>query len=119
MRGKVGIDAYVGDDDTCADLSREHVDRRTAAQEVEHHLSGHLARISTHTFGRDTMVGRQRENDSRLQWGIDPTCNAGEPHREILEPPEAARGLGQPRLTRGSESHRSLVQRQDRHAEVR
>src|SRR5207245_4755819 len=43
------------------------------------------------------------------------TRHARKPHREVLEPAEAPRGLGQPRLTSRSLFHRSFVQRLNRH----
>jgi len=43
--GQVAVDAEVRDPDGGADLTGQDVDRRTAGQEVGHHLGGDLGRI--------------------------------------------------------------------------
>ena len=74
------------------DLAREHVDRGAAAQEVLDHLRGHRLRIGAHALGRDPVVGGERE-DHRVSIRGGLSGDHDQPHRELLEPPEAPRRL--------------------------
>ena len=53
-------DAGVDDDETCADLAGEHVDRGTACSEVGEHLPRDLLGIRAHALGGDAVVTGRR-----------------------------------------------------------
>ena len=117
MRWKISIDADVRHDDARVSMPREHVDRRAAAQEVEHHLRCDLAWIRADTFRGDAVVGREREDDGVLERWVEAAGHPGEADRQFLQHPKAACGFGQLRLTRHSLAHRLLIEGRDRHLE--
>src|SRR5262249_60823240 len=85
-------DAEVGDDDARARLAGEHVDRRTAADEVLDHLRGDDLGIGAHALGDDAVVGGEGEDD-RTRDARRTAVHGGEPYRDLLQPPETPRSL--------------------------
>ena len=88
-------DAEVRDHDSRARLAREHVDRRAPAQEVLDHLRGDDLGIGAHALRGHAVVGGEREHDGMRSTLGAPPRSAREPHRDLLEPAEAARRLGE------------------------
>ena len=95
MGGERAGHSEIGDDDLGARLAREHIDRGAAAQEVLDHLRRHDLRVGAHPFGDDAVIAGQREDHRPAQPGRAAARDLGEPPRQLLEAPEAARGLGE------------------------
>ncbi len=85
----------VRDDDLGARPAGEHIDRGAAAQEVLDHLRRHDLRVGAHPFGDDAVIAGQREDHRPAQPGWAAARDLGEAPRQLLEAPEAARGLGE------------------------
>src|SRR2546427_10270829 len=87
--------ADVHDTHLSADVSREPVAPGPAAQEIQHHLSGHGARI-----GADALVGHAVigcEGEDRRAWKFR-TLFPGDGRiqgRQFLQPPQASDRLGE------------------------
>ena len=61
----VACDADIDDADVGAGLSRQHVDRRAAAQEVADHLRGHGGWIRTDALGSDAVIRGEDDDAAR------------------------------------------------------
>ena len=115
MIRQIGIDPEVGDHHARPEKARQHVDRRAAGKEVEDHLRRHLSRIRAHPLGRDTVVGGERKHDAMLEGWTELAAHTRQIDRKLLQPAEAAGGLGEAVLSLACLLPGILVDRWDVH----
>ena len=85
---QVGVDAHVGDQHAGADVAADHVDRRAAGGEVEHHAGRDLGREGADALGGDAVVGGHHGDGLVLDDGLRLALDAGELDGQRLEAAE-------------------------------
>ena len=95
MLGQRSGDAEVGDDDAGAGVASQHVDGGSAADEVLDHLRRDDLGVGAHALLHDAVITGQGEDDGMLDRGRAPARDLGKAARQLLEPPQASRRLGE------------------------
>src|SRR5262249_33631753 len=92
----------------------QHVDGGPATKEIEHHLVSDFGWIRAYTFGGYTVVRRDYVYPLLLNAGRDRFCDCGNSSPNLLEVSEAARRVGQAKMTCRGSGEPALVDRFDR-----
>ena len=95
MLGEVGGDPGVEHRHPGAGGPGDDVDRRPAGEEVGDHLRGHLGGVGAHPAGGDPVVAGADEHRAGAEGDGIAAAHRGEADGELLEPAQAAGGLGE------------------------
>ena len=95
------VEVHLVDLETGVDDPAELVDRRTAGDEVLHHLRRDRGRIGRNAARGDAVVAGKDQGAGMVEPRRVPRLPGREPDRQLLEPAERAGRLGQLRLTQG------------------
>jgi hypothetical protein len=113
VRFQLPGDADIHDHEAGAGVTGQHTDRRPATHDVADHLRGDVRRIGADTLGRNAVIGGHDDDRFASDLGPGIACDAGQLHRQVLQPAQAARGLGQRRVANPCRGLGRLVERRD------
>ena len=87
---------FQADAEALADL----IDRRAAGGEIIEHLLGDAGRKGGDALRHDAVIGGEHRDDGHLDGRLRPALPRGEPLHDLLQPPQRAGRLGEPRVAR-------------------